>query len=414
MTRAARALVVVGAAAAAMAQLPAAWKNWQYSAPIDAGTADASRLVNVAVPSSVTSRAASGWSDVRVIDARGQETPYVLVAQLGGRTEERREARLLEPGVVAGQYSQALLDLGGDGRVHNAATIRIEGQDDLLTWVEIAVSDDRQAWRVVRERAPIYRLQQAGLPDRTTVSYPDSVARFVRLRILDGSRPYRITGADVVREVVTAAERVPADIPLAAAPSDRSLTVWTAASPAIPISEVRFEAAQDAFYRPVSVEASDDGERWSYVASGEIVRATEGGKPRASLAVEFPERGSGHWRVTVHNRSDAPLVGLGATLYTTPRHVVFRQEPGQSYRLLYGNARATAPQYDLARSIDPALVASASRVSLGPAVENATYANPAPWTEQHQVVLWLALGAAVLVLGGLAVRTLRGARGPSR
>jgi hypothetical protein len=408
MRRRIRALLTIAAAATTMAQLPVAWKNWQFSAPIDTGAVEAPRFVNLTLPVGVTARAAAGWADLRVIDGQGREVPYVLTARLGGRTEERRQARLLEPGVVAGQYSQALLDVGADGRIHNSVTIRIEGQDDLLTWVEIAVSDDRQDWRVIRERAPIYRLQQAGLGDRTTVSYPDSVARFLRVRVLDGSRPYRIIGADLVHEVVTAAERVAADVPLSSAPSDRAQSVWTAASPAVPISEVRFETTQEAFYRPVSVEVSDDEQRWSFLAAGEIFRTIEGGKPRASLDVEFPERVSGHWRVTVHNRNDAPLAGLAASFYTTPRHVVLHQDPGQQYRLLYGNARATAPQYDLARSIDPALVWSASAVSLGAAAENGGYANPAPWTEQHPAVLWLALGAAVLVLGGLAVRTLRG------
>ena len=408
MSRTVRALLLVAAAAAATAQLPVTWKNWQYSAPIETGEVDAARYGSVTVPFAVTARASRDWTDLRVIDAAGHEVPYVLSAALGGRTEERREARLLEPGVVAGQYSQALFDLGGDGRIHNSVAIRIDGQDDLLTWVEIAVSDDRRDWRVIRERAPIYRLAQSGLGDRTTVSYPDSIARFLRVRILDPSRPYRIVGGDVVHEVVTAAERVPANIALSPVPSDRGQSVWMAESPAVPISEVRFDTTQDAFYRPVSVETSDDGQRWSLAAAGEIFRTTEHGQPRASLAVDFPEQVSGRWRVTVHNRSDAPLAALTASFATTPRHVIFRQEPGQDYRLAYGNARASAPQYDLARSIDPALVSSAPAVSLGPAVENSGYANPAPWTEQHQVVLWLALGAAVLVLGVLAVRTLRG------
>ena len=114
--------------------------------------------------------------------------------------------------------------------------------------------------------------------------------------------------------------------------------------------------------------------------------------------------------MTVINRNDAPLTDVRAELYTTPRHVVMQQAPGQQYRLIYGNARATAPQYDLARTISSGAAGRPVPATTGDETENSGYANPAPWTEQHQSVLWAALGIAILVLGALAVRTMRGPR----
>ena len=415
--RVVRLLGLIAVAIAATAELPPQWKNWRYSMSIDPGLTEAERYINVTVPASVMSHAQPGLPDLRVIDSSGREVPYALSARLGGRTRDGREAKLLEPSVVPGQYSQALFDLGKGARVHNAVTLGIEGQDDLLTWVEVAVSDDHEHWRVVRERAPIYRLLQAGLEARTTVSYPDSVARYLRVRILDGSRPYHIVSGTVVHEVATEAERVPAGITLSSAPSTSasssvgSASVWTADTAQIPISEVRFDSSQKSFYRPVSVEVSEDGSQWTSVASGEIYRTVERGQPRESLSVEFPEHTGAHWRVTVHNRNDAPLEGVAAALYMTPRHVIVRQAPGQQYSLIYGNSRTTAPQYDMARLIDPNVVNSATLATLGGETENSAYANPAPWTEQHQMVMWIALGVAVLVLGALAVRSLVGGKG---
>jgi hypothetical protein len=399
---------MIAAGVAAMAQLPVAWKNWQYSAPISTAPAESTRFVSVALPASVMSHATRGLSDLRLIDGQGREVPYALSARLGGRTTDRREARLLEPSFVAGQYSQAMFDLGKSPRVHNVITLGIEGQDDLLTWVEVALSDDHEHWRVVRARAPIYRLLQAGLDERTTVSYPESVARYLRVRILDGSHPYTITRGDVIHEVVTEAERVPAGMTLTAeAPSGPS-SIWTAGTPAVPMSEVRFTTVQKGFYRPVSVEVSDDGVKWTRVGTGEIYRTMEAGEARESLSVAFPETVSGHWRVTVHNRNDTPLADVRAEFYMTPRHVIFKQDSGQEYRLIYGNTRVTAPQYDLARLIDADVVKSATPASLGAEIENAGYANPAPWTEQHQSVMWIALGLAIVVIGALAIRSLTG------
>jgi len=384
-----------------------AWKNWQYSAPIDAGATDAARYVSLVLPVGVMTHAARGLGDLRVIDDQGKEVPYALTARLGGRATDQRAATLLEPSVVAGQYSQAMFDLGKGTRVHNVIKIDIDGQDEFMTWVEAAVGDDHEHWRVVRERAPIYRLAQPA-EAHTTIEYPESVSRYLRVRILDGSRPYHIAGGRVIHEVVTEAERVPAGVTLTASPAAGATSVWTADAAPLPISEARFATDQNAFYRPVSLEASDDGEHWVYAASGEIYRTVEHGQPREALSVQFPEREAAHWRVTVHNRNDAPLGGMTVELWTTPRRVILRQEPGRTYQVLYGNSRVGAPQYDLVRLIDPGSVASASAATLGAEIANSGYANPAPWTEQHQSVMWIALALAVIVIGGLAVRTLRG------
>ncbi len=401
------AATVILVAIATMAQLPVAWKNWRYSASIDAGTVEGARYISVVVPATVVAHATQGLKDLRVIDGQGREVPYALSARLGGRATDRRDARLLEPSVVAGQYSQAIFDLGASPRVHNVVTLGLAGTDDVLTWVEVAVSDDHEHWRVVRNRAPIYRLQQAGLDDHTTVTYPESVTRYLRVRILDGSRPYTIERGTVVHEVVTEAERVPAGATLTAGSGPTESSLWTATTAAVPMSEVRFETSQASFYRPVSVEVSVDGSTWVHAGSGEIYRTVEAGQKREQLSVSFQEQAAIHWRVTVHNRNDAPLGDLHAAFYMTPRHLIVRQEPSQEYRLLYGNARVQAPQYDMARLVDPEVVAAAIPVTVGAELANAGYADPAPWTERHPEVMWLALGLAVVVLGGLAVRTMR-------
>ncbi len=408
LPRGVRALAMAAAAILAMAQLPSAWSHWRFLAPIEAGSTDSPRYASLTIPGSVMTHAAPGLVDLRLIDADGREVPYALSARLGGRVADRRDATLLEPSVVPKEYSQAIFDLGQRARVHNAVTLSIEGTDDVLTWVEIAVSDDHTRWRVVRERAPIYRLLQSGLDARMSVSYPESLARYLRVRILDGSRPYKITAGQVSHEVVTEAERVPAGIPLTSGAGADGTTVWTADAPAVPLVEVRFETGQTAFYRPVSVEVSDDGTNWMRAGSGEIWKTVEAGQPRESLAVGFPERSAPHWRVTVFNRNDAPLADTRAAFSMTPRHLIFRQEPAGAYRLVYGNSRIGAPQYDLVRLIDQAAIASAAPVTLDAEAENAGYSNPAPWTEQHPLLLWVALGVAILVLGGLAIRTMKG------
>ncbi len=396
----------------APAPLPAAWQHWQFAAPVlteDAGdNAGGSGLVAVRVPIDVTRRAAPNWADLRVVDNDGGETPYVLYSRPGGSTADWRPATILEPSFVAGRFTQVVVDAGKESRVHNSARLQIATSADFVTWVEIAASDDARTWRVVRERAPIYRLLATGIGENTTTTYPDTISRYQRFRLLDGSRRYDISSVELAARVASAAELAPAGFTLETS-QEPGRSIWTSrgAVSTLPIAGVRFDTEQPEFLRPVVVESSDDGTRWQRESSGEIYRMTERGQPRTALDVRVPEKSAAYWRITVHNRNDAPLADLHPVLQTIPRRVVFRPEPGRAYRLVYGNPRATRPEYEMARLIDASALDAATLARLGDARQNASYADPAPWTERHPVVLWSALGIALAGLGFLAVRTLQ-------
>ena len=84
------------------AQLPEAWWHWRYSAAIETAPTSGSRLVRGPVPGPVTTRARRDWTDLRIIDSRGGEVPFVLHARLGGKSFNRHQVPLLEPSAVRG------------------------------------------------------------------------------------------------------------------------------------------------------------------------------------------------------------------------------------------------------------------------------------------------------------------------
>ena len=117
-------------------------------------------------------------------------------------------------------------------------------------------------------------------------------------------------------------------------------------------------------------------------------------------------------RVEIVNGNDAPLVGAAPKLYVTPQHLVFEQQPGRSYFLIYGQERAEPAHYDLGRRLDAKQMAAAVAAQLGPEVVNADWVDPRPWTETHDIFLWLVLLVAVILLGYAAVRSLRKSTAP--
>lgn len=387
--------------------VPTPWEHWQYSAPLRIPPLNEPRLVRTLVPEAVSREALPLWADLRVIDDSGRAVPFVLHARTERRSREPRQARLMDLTHKAGEDTRAIVDLGAQAPVHNGIEVQTPMQD-FFARVAIDVSANAKDWRILHEGAPIYRFEKSGLDGNQTVRYTDNASRYLRLRITDGPERFSLTGVRVWHEVKQEAELVPVDVNLRPDPaSPPGESWWVADAAGQPLSQVAFAVEQGAFHRPVRIRTSEDGTTWRTVGSGDIYRMEGAEGVREQLSVGFAESRARFLRVEVVNRNDAPLAGARLSLYTTPRRVVFPAEPGRSYRLLYGNPRASAAQYEMARVTPPAALEEAAPAELGPGVANANFIDPAPWSERHPVVLWAALIAALAVLGLLAIRALR-------
>ena len=397
--------------------LAPAWQNWRYYAPINTSQGSSGlTAVQLALPTTAHQPA---WQDVRVIDDSSREVPFVLHARLETSDVQTRRSRLLEVTYKRGESTQGIVDLGENPAEHNAVEIGVDERDYFL-WVEIATSADGRNWRILNERSPIYRFRTNNLDGNQTVRYSPTRSRYLRLRLLDGSRKLPLESVRVTRVERRRAERTRIELNMtqdAAAPKEE--TWWRAdmADSRQPASEVRVEADQPEFHRAVRVSISDDGQQWRTAGQGDVFRlataqrdAAADEETRERLRVTFPEAQARYWRVQVFNRNDPPLAGLTVNLFGTPRRAVFRVEPGQHYRLLFGNPRAEAAQYDMARLTPVNDVEAAVPASLGTIATNASWVDPAPWSERHPVVLWAAIVAAAGVLGALALQALRGAQ----
>jgi hypothetical protein len=393
------------------AALPPAWKHWRFSAVISGAEVKQAALISLVIPAAVTARSERGWSDLRVIDHLGNEVPFVLHARTGRRTREPRPARLLEVSFQPGESTQGIVDTGGAGQIHNHVEIETT-ESDFFTYAEVSISDDRRSWRILRESAPIYRFRRDGLEGNQAISYSPSPSRYLRVRILDGTKRFAFDGARIWREVSEEAELAP--LRAALRPESGAAaqhTVWRGDLDAdhLPVSELRYEVSAAEFHRPVRIRTSHDGNAWHTLCEGDLYRFRRDGRDYERLRIQFPETEARYWRVDLFNRNDPPLAGLRLDLWGTPRRVVFHAEAGKTYRLLFGNRKARAATYEMTKLTERAALDAAPEAALGFEEVNSGWEDPdpPPWSERHKYVLWGAVLIAVAVLGALAVSSLQ-------
>jgi hypothetical protein len=114
------------------------------------------------------------------------------------------------------------------------------------------------------------------------------------------------------------------------------------------------------------------------------------------------------WTVKVENGDDPPIAWGTVRLEMVRRNLCFDAAAGGAYTLYYGDPAIASPQYDYARLFAAQPGAAAGR--LGPERANLEFQprpDERPFTERHPALLWIALGAVVLLLGIVALRSAK-------
>jgi hypothetical protein len=312
-------------------------------------------------------------------------------------------------------YSTVHLDLNAKDFVARA---RIEGANDVhaTNWALLGSST-------------LYDFTSENLGRNSTLQMPDTTFRYLRVTLDGPVKRDEVTGAK------TAAGQQEATrwLTVAEHPANTQRgrdTVLTFSIPAkVPAERIFFEidSAQPNFLRSVEVQSEvhtdphNEAQRGDekdqpaqVVGSGTITKLhmLRGGKKidqeDSSILIFAP--GQGVLKVIVHNGDDQPLKITGARLQQIERRIYFQSPAASQATMYYGDERLSAPNYDYTKlfQADP----SAAETRLLAEAMNAAYQKPPdsrPWTERHPAAMWAALVAAIVVLGGVAVRSLRSA-----
>jgi hypothetical protein len=364
------------------------------------------------VDETIWQHAAPDLRDVRMY-AGEEEIPYKLTVESGGSETAEKQFRILQPASVAGK-TQFLLDMSGVAeydRIHLklagrnfVAHARIEGQDD-------AHGDH---WALLGTTT-LYDLSNEQLGSNSTLQIPLSAFKFLRVTVDSVVKPSEVQSGTA--GVTRAQKAVWREVNVQAKQEMQGKdTVFTLSVPAnTPVERVLFDIdpAQKNFRREISVQ--DD--RRQQFATGEIsrihmlrnnqkvdVEQSTLNVCRNCLAAYQQE----NVRVLIHNGDDAPVKITAAHLQQFERRIYFDVSAGVQPRVYYGDDQLHAPEYDYAKLFQKEN--GGGQVALNAEETNSSYTSrpdARPWSERHPAVLWSSIIAAVLVLGAIALRSLK-------
>ena len=361
----------------------------------------------IVVDETVWQHARPDLSDLRIYLA-DKEIPYRLTIEQGSSETELRQCRVLQPGTVDGK-TQFLLDMSGVAeydrielnlRARNfVAHARVEGQDDL----------HGAKWAILGTTT-LYDLSDERLGRNFTLKIPLTTYKYLRVTV---DKPVNPSDVESGTAGITRAQKaVWRDLGSEPKQSQQSKdTILTFSVPGeVPVERaiISVDPTQQNFLRRLEVQ----GENGQEFGSGEIrrVHMERNGQKIDTEQTSLDLRGNiqGALKIIIHNGDDVPLKITGARLQQYERRIYFDADAGTQPKLYYGDAQLDAPVYDYAKLFQKN--ANAEQKQLGAEEVNMAFTgrpDDRPWSERHPAVLWLAIIAAVLILGGVALRSMK-------
>jgi hypothetical protein len=381
---------------------------FRYQRPVQLSATGQQYIV---VDEAIWKHARSDLGDLRLYNGQ-TETPYSVAIECGSQQRQRTPVPLLQQSTVAGktqflvnmsalaEYDHVNLNLATKNFVAHA---RVEGGDD----------PHSQQWASLGDSI-LYDLSKDNLGGNTMLRLPRSTYKYLRVAVDGPVKPDEVLSAiSEMAEEQTAVWRDVSSAPKQEQNATNKDAVLTFDLPErVPVERMIFtiDPGQPNFQRKIEIQ----DEKGAWIGSGEInrIHIVRAGQKIDSedQQVAFPNSHRAIIKVIVHNGDDPPLKLMGARLQQMERRLYFDAPAAGELLLFYGDEKRESPVYDYAKLFvqDKAAVAA----QLGPEATNTGYAgrpDDRPWSDRHPMVLWIAIVAAVLTLGGVALRSIRAA-----
>ncbi|MGC2163350.1 MAG: DUF3999 family protein [Silvibacterium sp.] len=295
---------------------------------------------------------------------------------------------------------------------------------DFIATVRVTGSQTQSGTTTSLGSYTIFDFTRQKLGRSTVLHLPASDFHYLHFRIEGPIRPVQITGLNTERLLASQPQYVTVATATAVQQQNRDTFIRFTVPVNVPVDRILFTPGPQpvSFSRDVTITiapavarpATDAEEPLPpTVASGNLLRihSIQNGRKidEEHLAIDSPYQtfNTGtKWTIAIHNEDDAPLTLKSVSLQMVARTLCFSAQPDASYSLYYGDKALATPHYDYATLFT--LDKDAARATLGPEQPNPQYQprpDTRPFTEKHPALLWIALIAAIFLLGVIALRS---------
>jgi len=346
--------------------------------------------------------------DLRILDGQSQ-IPFVLTRERGGTSTQETQAKILNLGSVGdrtefdldtngfAEYDHVRLQLDAEDFVNNA---QIEGRRTL-----------KDASGTKLGTGTLYDFSKENLGSNFTLRFPSASFSYLHVRLAPGIRVDQVRGAYLSSFAETQAVWINAGQCTAGASQPKRSLYQCSIFEGMPVERITFHVPPATVNFNRTVVLSDAGGNEFQRGSISRVRVNRGGQSVTSEDLDIDVYGQSTKQITatIENGDDPALPIELVQPLSVERRLYFDPKGKSSLQLYYGDPKLEAPSYDYGKIFQQA--ADAVVAELGPAQANPQFTgrpDDRPWSERHSYVLWIAMVVAVIVLGGLALRGLKG------
>jgi hypothetical protein len=381
----------------------------KYQRPIHLSTSGVQQYI--IVDEAMWEHARPDLGDLRIYEG-DTEIPYSIVTERDSLQRERTVVPVLQQSTVAGktqflidmstlaEYDHVDLDLTTKNFVAHA---RIEGENN----------PQSRSWAMLGASI-LYDLSADGLGSNRMLRLPRTKYKFLRVTIDGPVKPREVIGASSETTDEQIAHWRDVAIPGKREEQAKETVITFTVPDGSPVDRVLFatDPAQPNFWRRVELQtgagamlAEGEIERIHMVRAGRKIDSEE---EAVQLVGGTQTPGQTTLKVIVHNGDDPPLRLANVRLQQFERRVYFDTPGRGQLALYYGDEKLGPPVYEYAKlfQIDKA----ATLASVATEISNEGYTgrpDDRPWSERHPLVLWITIIGAVVILGGIALRSLR-------
>lgn len=326
------------------------FSQWKYYKNINGANAP---LTKFDLDDEIFSGAKKNLSDLRIIDANNREVPFKITSKAASIDSQLYPVKILNNSAVPGQYSSLILDTEGKGYIINNLNI-LTDSENFQRNVKVFGSDDMVSWNLLKADAYIYDYTDRKgnfKSQNTAVSFPDSAFRYLKVEISDeeGS-PVRVKAVSARQLTASKGkemERRPGFNSSENSQRRATEVIIDFKQEGVPVAKIALKTASENFKRGVLVYSGNNAKDWRFLGQGYVFRYKTAKFSGENLVLNFPETNDRYVKLEIINKDNAPLPVSDLVAFSVFREVAFPAEKNNSYRIFYGNDKASYPEYDL-------------------------------------------------------------------